>query len=168
MEKSKKERYVSLMNGLRRLADEAERETTDDMATVITQAMREIRQVIERLRRIRDDGEGGVQEPLRKEDIRKLGRDELEFIVEKFWPWWSEEICPKDKDKRFFCSYCRDRKENCDKELAEGEMVAEDYNCEAARGFYDSGCEGFEEGCWVSYYHWLYVGKGDGHEQGAV
>ncbi len=126
-----------------------------DVNLEIIDTIRDLRQFIEHLRRLLDGDEAPAMF-LKREDVARLGRDELAFIVDGFWEWYNEEGCPCDKCDDYFCRYCQKQKEEADAELADGEMDPEDYNHLAKNGFYDGMCGDTQEGCWASYYLWCY------------
>ena len=155
---SKSQKYMELMEELKKLANEPvvliDESVVDGEAV---QMMRELRQFIERFRRLKD-WEDTVPLPLKQEDIQKLGRDELAYIVGLFWrEWYNGDECPRDKCSSYFCKHCQKRKEEADQELADGELDPEDYNIMAKDGFFDGDCDNdTQDGCWPNYYLWCY------------
>lgn len=156
MDKSQK--YLELIEDLKKLANEPV--VLIDEAAVdgeIVQKMREMRQFIERFRRLKDGEDNRTEPKLDDIKIELLGRDELVFIVKAFWGWFDSEKCPREKCEDYFCRYCQKRKEEADEELADGEMEPDDYNRLAGQGFYDGDCEDFaQECCWGRFYLWCY------------
>lgn len=153
---SKSQKYIELVDELRTMA--CQPVVLIDEAAVdgeVVQMMRELRQFIERFRRLNEGGDAPVKF-LKREEIARLGRDELAFIVDNFWEWYNEDGCPCDKCDDYFCRYCQKNKEEADEGLADGELEPEDYNQMAKNGFYDGMCGDMQEGCWASYYLWCY------------
>lgn len=125
---SKSQKYIELVDELRKMA--CQPVVLIDEAAVdgeVVQMMRELRQFIERFRRLNEGGDAPVKF-LKREEIARLGRDELAFIVDSFWDWYNENECPAERCDDYFCHYCQDVKERADEELADGDMNAEDYN----------------------------------------
>lgn len=120
-----------------------------------TNAIRELRQIIERLRRV--VGESDTDEPPRSlTDMNKLKKDELAFVAWQFWEWYNENECPIDKCHDYFCRHCQLRKDEADEELADGSLSQEEYNIMAKDKFHDDMCDDMQTGCWVQYYLWCY------------
>ena len=152
----KSQKYLELVEDLKKLANEPV--VLIDEAAVdgeVVQMMRELRQFIERFRRLHEGGDAPVKF-LKREDVARLGRDELAFIVDSFWDWYNENECPAERCDDYFCHYCQDVKERADEELADGDMNAEDYNHLAKNGFYDGLCCGSHDGCWPVFFLWCY------------
>lgn len=126
-----------------------------DVNLEIIDTIRDLRQFIEHLRRLLDGDEAPAMF-LKREDVARLGRDELAFIVENFWNWYSENGCPRDSCEDYFCHHCQCMKEEADEDLANGELAPEDYNIMAGKHFYDEMCDDMQEGCWADYFLWCY------------
>ncbi len=153
---SKSQKYLELVEDLKKLANEPV--VLIDEAAVdgeVLQMMRELRQFMERFRRLLE-GDDAPAKFLAKKDVKHLGRDELAFIVESIWEWYNENECPAERCDDYFCHYCQDVKERADEELADGDMDADDYNQLAKNGFYDGMCCGSHDGCWPAFFLWCY------------
>lgn len=151
----KTKHYMEIMEQLGKMAFAAEPPDDWEFGTAVPQMIRELRQFIERLRRL-NEADGEVPLPLAVKDVPKLSRDELAFLVKKFYTWYNENECPRHRCKDYFCRHCRNRKDDADEELANGEISAEDYNIQAENCFDDEMCESDQEGCWADYYLWCY------------
>lgn len=75
----------------------------------------------------------------KNDEIKRLKAElaELQYIMEQFFnDWYSEDGCPKQKDKNFIC---HGEEEN--------ESTAE---------FHPGECSWYQTKCWVEYYRWKY------------
>lgn len=119
-------------------------------------AIRELRQYIERLRRIVDDGQLPV-EVHSLQDAMKLNKDELAYLAWQFFQWInSDEGCPADKCKDFPCKYRREQKATCEENLKNGDLDEFGMKEQQDNGFFADFCEGDQQGCWAEYYLWCY------------
>ena len=118
--------------------------------------IRELRQIIERLRRIVDD----EQPPIEVHsllDAMKLNKDELAYLAWQFFQWInSDEGCPADKCKDFPCKYRREQKAMCEENLKNGDLDEFGMKEQQDNGFFADFCEGDQQGCWAEYYLWCY------------
>ena len=118
--------------------------------------IRELRQIIERLRRVADDEQPPV-EVHSLQDAMKLNRDELAFLAWQFFQWInSDEGCPADKCKDFPCKYRREQKATCEENLKNGDLDEFGMKEQQDNGFFADFCEGDQQGCWAEYYLWCY------------
>ena len=119
-------------------------------------AIRELRQIIERLRRVVDDGEPPV-EVHSLQDAMRLNKDELAYLAWQFFQWInSDEGCPADKCKDFPCKYRREQKATCEENLKNGALDEFGMKEQQENGFFAAFCEGDQQGCWAEYYLWCY------------
>ena len=125
--------------------------------------IRELRQAIERLRRIVDDGEPNEDAEdariYRMVDVWKLPKDVLAKVVWEFLQWHKSEDgeCPAQYCKDYPCQFKKERKEELAENLANGDLDQETYDkymSEIADDMYE--CD-YGEGCWASYYVWCYL-----------
>lgn len=118
--------------------------------------IRVLRQYIERLRRIVDDGKPPVEvHSLR--DAMKLNRDELAYLAWQFFQWInSDDECPADKCKDFPCKYRREQKATCEENLKNGDLDEFGMKEQQDNGFFADFCDGDQQGCWAEYYLWCY------------
>ena len=118
-------------------------------------ATRELRQIIERLRRIVDDEQPPVEvHSLR--DAMKLNRDELAYLAWQFFQWLNGEDCPADTCKDFPCHYRQEAKTECEENLKNGDLDEFGMKEQQDNGFFADFCEGDQQGCWAEYYLWCY------------
>ena len=152
------ERYNEIIKDLRTIptCTFLDCEPIRDVEVEATLKIRELRQAIERLRRIVDDEQPPVEvHSLR--DAMKLNRDELAFLVWQFFQWInSDEGCPADKCKDFPCKYRREQKAMCEENLANGDLDESGMKEQQDNGFFADFCEGDQQGCWAEYYLWCY------------
>ena len=127
-----------------------------DVEVEATLKIRELRQTIERLRRIVDDEQPPIEvNSLR--DAMKLNRDELAYLAWQFFQWInSDEGCPADKCKDFPCKYRREQKATCEENLKNGDLDEFGMKEQQDNGFFADFCEGDQQGCWAEYYLWCY------------
>lgn len=118
--------------------------------------IRELRQIIERLRRI--TGENEMDEPPHSlTAINKLHKDELAFVVWQFWDWVNGDTCPAEICKDFPCKYRQNKKSDCEENLQNGDLDEDGYKDQVEHGFYaDKWCNEDQMGCWGQYYLWCY------------
>ena len=122
-----------------------------------TNAIRQLRQFIERFRRIADDEEQPPIEVHSLQDAMKLNRDELAYIAWQFFQWInSDEGCPADKCKDFPCKYRREQKAMCEENLNNGDLDEFGMKEQQDNGFFADFCEGDQQGCWAEFYLWCY------------
>lgn len=128
----------------------------EEARTNAANAIRELRQIIERLRRIVDDGQPPIEvHSLR--DAMKLNKDELAYLAWQFFQWInSDEGCPADKCKDFPCKYRREQKAFCEENMKNGDLDEDGMKEQQDNGFFASFCEGDQQGCWAEYYLWCY------------
>lgn len=159
------ERYNDIVNELHSLTpryiacandDEINKERECLIEQEAFQLIRELRQIIERLRRV--VGESNTDEPPRSlTDMNKLKKDELAFVVWQFLQWInSDEGCPADKCKDFPCKYRREQKATCEENLKNGDLDEFGMKEQQDNGFFADFCEGDQQGCWAEYYLWCY------------
>ena len=152
------ERYNEIIKDLRTIPTGTflDCEPIRDVEVEATLKIRELRQIIERLRRIVDDEQPPVEvHSLR--DAMKLNRDELAFLVWQFFQWInSDEGCPADKCKDFPCKYRREQKATCEENLKNGDLDEFGMKEQQDNGFFADFCEGDQQGCWAEYYLWCY------------
>lgn len=118
--------------------------------------IRTLRQIIERLRRVVDDGQPPI-EVYSLRDAMKLNRDELAFLAWQFFQWInSDDGCPADKCKDFPCKYRREQKATCEENLKNGDLDEFGMKEQQDNGFFADFCEGDQQGCWAEYYLWCY------------
>lgn len=118
--------------------------------------IRELRQIIERLRRVVDDEQPPI-EVHSLQDAMRLNRDELAFLAWQFSQWInSDEGCPADKCKDFPCKYRREQKATCEENLKNGDLDEFGMKEQQDNGFFADFCEGDQQGCWAEYYLWCY------------
>ena len=154
------ERYNKLLRDLNReisyipcmLAEDEER-----MRINAINAIRQLRQYIERFRRIADDEEQPPIEVHSLQDAMKLNRDELAFLAWQFFQWInSDEGCPADKCKDFPCKYRREQKSTCEENLKNDDLDEFGMKEQQDNGFFADFCEGDQQGCLAEYYLWCY------------
>ena len=156
--REKIDKYNAIMRGLYELlphlpfAFKNEEEARANAVSVI----RELRQIIERLRRIVEDGEPPI-EVHSLQDAMKLNKDELAYLAWQFFQWInSDEGCPADKCKDFPCKYRREQKATCEENLKNGDLDEFGMKEQQDNGFFADFCEGDQQGCWAEYYLWCY------------
>ena len=151
------ERYNTLLTELKKATQAFDYARQDDKAeTSAVSVIRELRQIIERLRRLVDDEQPPV-EVHSLQDAMKLNRDELAFLAWQFFQWInSDEGCPADKCKDFPCKYRREQKAMCEENLKNGDLDEFGMKEQQDNGFFADFCEGDQQGCWAEYYLWCY------------
>ena len=128
----------------------------EEARTNAANAIRELRQYTERLRRIMDDEQPPI-EVHSLTDAMKLNKDELAFLAWQFFQWInSDEGCPADKCKDFPCKYRRKIKEVCEESLQNGDIDAETMKEQHDNGYFACYCDEDGIGCWAEYYLWCY------------
>ena len=162
------------------MSDKIERynEIVVDMANLVTRDMligvsdneveqeaasliRELRQTIERLRRVVDDGEPNEDAEdariYRMVDVWKLPKDVLVKVVWEFLQWYGdyETGCPAKQCKDYPCYFKKEEKKTLDENLANGDLDKETYDKYLNDMDFDDCGNG--EGCWASYYVWCYL-----------
>jgi hypothetical protein len=126
--------------------------------------IRVLRQGIERLRRVVEDGEPNKDEEDARiyslADVWKLPKDVLVKVVWEFLQWHRSDDgeCPALYCKDYPCQYKTERKKELAENLANGDLDQETYDkymAEITEDMYD--CDDTGEGCWASYYVWCYL-----------
>lgn len=123
--------------------------------------IRELRQIIERLRRVVDDGKPNEDAEdakiYRMVDVWKLPKDVLVKVVWEFLQWYGdyETGCPAKICKDYPCYFKKEQKQKLDENLANGDLDKETYD--KYLNDMDFGDCGNGEGCWASYYVWCYM-----------
>ncbi len=123
--------------------------------------IRELRQYIERLRRIVDDGKPNEDAEdariYRLVDVWKLPKDVLVKVVWEFLQWYGdyETGCPAKQCKDYPCYFKKEEKKTLDENLADGQLDQETYDKYLNDMDFDDCGNG--EGCWASYYAWCYL-----------
>lgn len=149
-------KYNALLTELKKATQAFDYARQDDKAeTSAVSVIRELRQYIERLRRIVDDGQPPV-EVHSLQDAMKLNRDELAFLAWQFFQWINGDDCPADICRSFPCQYRREQKTICEENLKNGQLNEVDMKDQQENGFYASFCLGDQQGCWAEYYLWCY------------
>lgn len=151
------ERYKEICVELHDLSTFLQMPREDKMAEIeATMLIRELRQIIERLRRVVDDEQPPI-EVHSLQDAMRLNRDELAFLAWQFSQWInSDEGCPADKCKDFPCKYRREQKATCEENLKNGDLDEFGMKEQQDNGFFADFCEGDQQGCWAEYYLWCY------------
>ena len=159
MSEDKTEKLTEIVKSLGEIVEEQyipspfENKAAEIEATML---IRELRQIIERLRRIVDDEQPPV-EVHSLQDAMKLNRDELAYLAWQFFQWInSDEGCPADKCKDFPCKYRREQKAMCEENLKNGDLDEIGMKEQQDNGFFADFCEGNQQGCWGEYYLWCY------------
>lgn len=153
--------YVSAWNTIANRGFRRENEGDDKAEQEATSLIRELRQIIERLRRIVDDGEPSkdVEDAriYRMVDVWKLPKDVLAKVVWEFLRWHGdyETGCPAKVCKDYPCYFKKEIKHELDENLANGDLDKETYDKYLNDMDFDD-C-GDDEGCWGSYYVWCYL-----------
>lgn len=155
-------RYNALLTELKKATQAFDYARQDDKAeTSAVSIIRELRQYIERLRRIVDDGEPNEDAEdariYRLSDVWKLPKDVLVNVVWDFLSWHKSEDgnCPAKDCKDYPCWFKKHRKEELDENLANGDLDKETYDKYLNDMDFDDCGNG--EGCWASYYVWCYL-----------
>ena len=152
------EKYNEIIKDLRKIPTGTflDCEPIRDVEVEATLKIRELRQYIERLRRIVDDEQPPI-EVHSLQDAMKLNKDELAYLAWQFFQWInSDEGCPADKCKDFPCKYRREQKEMCEENLKNGDLDEFGMKEQQENGFFAAFCEGDQQGCWAEYYLWCY------------
>lgn len=159
MSEDKTEKLTEIVKSLSEIAEEQyipspfENKAAEIEATML---ILELRQIIERLRRIVDEGESPI-EVHSLQDAMKLNRDELAYLAWQFFQWInSDEGCPADKCKDFPCKYRREQKATCEENLKNGDLDEFGMKEQQDNGFFADFCGGDRQGCWAEYYLWCY------------
>lgn len=117
--------------------------------------IRELRQTIERLRRV--VGESDIDEPPRSlTDMNKLHKDELAFVAWQFWEWADVESCPAEKCLDFPCRHRKDMEAVCQENLKNGDLDEAGFTKQKENGFFAEYCDTGQQSCWAQYYLWCY------------
>ncbi len=151
------ERYKEICVDLHDLSMFLQMPREDKIAEIeATLLIRELRQFIERLRRIVDDGQPPVEvRSLR--DATKLKKDELAFLAWQFFQWGHGEDCPVNVCHDFPCQYRRKMKEECEENLKNGDLDEAGRKDQQEHGYYANAyCDEDGMGCWAEYYLWCY------------
>lgn len=150
------ERYNTIANEVNELNPQVIIVGTDSDAELEAASLiRELRQAIERLRRVVDDEQPPIEvHSLR--DAMKLNKDELAFLALQFFEWMSGEECPAYTCKDFPCQHRRRTKADLEEELKKGDIDEATMEDQKKNGFYACYCDGNQLGCWAEYYLWCY------------
>ena len=145
-------RYNTLLTELKKATQAFDYARQDDKAEIsAVSVIRELRQTIERLRRVVDDEQPPV-EVRSLQDAMKLNKDELAFVAWQFWEWISENGCPADKCVNFPCKEWHVQKAECEENLKNGELDEAGFKDQEQNGFNASTWCGFDQtGCWAEY-----------------
>lgn len=133
----------------------------EEARTNAANAIRELRQIIERLRRLVDDGEPNEDTEdariYRMVDVWKLPKDVLAKVVWEFLQWCRSEDgdCPAKICEDYPCQFKKEEKKTLDENLADGQLDQETYDKYLNDMDFDDCGNG--EGCWASYYVWCYL-----------
>ena len=159
MSEDKTEKLTEIVKSLGEIVEEQyipspfENKAAEIEATML---IRELRQIIERLRRVVDDEQPPI-EVHSLQDAMRLNKDELAFLAWQFFQWInSDEGCPADKCKDFPCKYRREQKAMCEENLKNGDLDEFGMKEQQDNGFFADFCEGDQQGCWAEYYLWCY------------
>ena len=156
------ERYNALLTELKKATQAFDYARQDDKAeTSAVSVIRELRQIIERLRRVVDDGKPNEDAEdariYRIADVWKLPKDVLVKVVWEFLQWCRSEDgdCPAKICKDYPCLFKKEQKQELDENLANGDLNKETYDKYLNDMDFDDCGNG--EGCWASYYVWCYL-----------
>ena len=165
-EESKEEGLTRIIDSLDEVLKEHFVPTANDDKEAELEAttlIRELRQIIERLRRIVDDGEPNEDAEdariYRMVDVWKLPKDVLVKAVWEFLQWHKSEDgeCPLMTCKDYPCHYKKQRKEELAENLENGDLDQETYDKYMSEINNDAWDCDEGEGCWASYYVWCYL-----------
>ena len=160
MSEYKIERYNDIAIELAKFAPIFAKGDDHDAELEAAKTIRELRQIIERLRRIVDDGEPNEDAEdariYRMVDVWKLPKDVLVKVVWEFLQWYGdyETGCPAKVCKDYPCYFKKEQKQELDENLANGDLDKETYDKYLNDMDFDD-CD-YGEGCWASYYVWCY------------
>ena len=115
------ERYNDIAIELAKFAPIFAKGDDHDAELEAAKTIRELRQIIERLRRVVDDEQPPV-EVHSLQDAMKLNRDELAFLAWQFFQWGNGEDCPVNVSHCFPCQYRRKIKAECEESLKNGDL----------------------------------------------
>ena len=155
------ERYNDIAIELAKFAPVFAKGDDHDAELEAAKTIRELRQAIERLRRIVDDGEPNEDKEdariYRMVDVWKLPKDALVKVVWEFLRWQGdyETGCPAKVCKDYPCSFKKNLKQELDENLANGDLDKKTYDKHLNNMDFDDCGDG--EGCWGSYYVWCYL-----------
>lgn len=157
---NKNNHIVDILNDIQDNVHDIQKEA-DPLNTIEQRAVsiiRALRQGIERLRRIADEGDTlHVPYPRTLAEANQWPKDELAFVMWQFWDWVSGEGCPAETCKDFPCKYRQKTKADCEENLQNGDLDEEGYRLQQENGFYaDKWCDEEQTGCWGQYYMWCY------------
>lgn len=159
MSEDKTEKLTEIVKSLSEIAEEQyipspfENKAAEIEATML---ILELRQIIERLRRVVDDGKP-PQQVRSMQDAMKLSKDELAFLAGEFSQWINnDEGCPARDCVEFPCEYRCIRKAECEENLKNGDLDEAGMKEQQDNGFFADFCEGDQQGCWAEYYLWCY------------
>lgn len=149
--------YISVWNDIANRNCLKKNDADDKAEQEAASLIRELRQCIERLRRIVDDEQPPV-EVHSLQDAMKLNRDELAYIMWQFLQWINndEGDCPSIFCVDFPCQYRREQKAMCEENLANGDLDEAGMEDQKKNGFYAGYCNGDQQVCWAEYYLWCY------------
>ena len=153
----KTERFNSLLTEFKKATQAFNYARQDDKAeTFAISIIRELRQFVERLRRIVDDEQPPI-EVHSLQDAMKLNKDELAFLAWQFFQWVNGEDCPVNVCHDFPCQYRRKIKEVCEESLKSGYLDEAGMKDQQEHGYYANAyCDEDGMGCWAEYYLWCY------------
>ena len=149
------ERYNDIAIELAKFAPIFAKGDDHDAELEAASLIRELRQAIERLRRIVDD-EQSPQQVRSMLDAMKLPKDELAFLAGEFSQWINNEGCPARDCVEFPCEYRCIRKAECEENLKNGDLDEAGMKEQQDNGFFAEFCDGDQQGCWAEYYLWCY------------
>ena len=151
------ERYNDIAIELAKFAPIFAKGDDHDAELEAAKTIRELRQIIERLRRVVDDEQPPV-EVHSLQDAMKLNKDELAYVLWQFLQWINndEGDCPAIFCIDFPCQYRREQKAMCEENLANGDLDNAGMKDQEKNGFYACYCNGDQQGCWAEYYLWCY------------
>lgn len=156
------ERYKEICVALHDLSTFLQMPREDKAAEIeAIMLIRELRQIIERLRRIVDDGKPNEDAEdariYRMVDVWKLPKDVLVKVVWEFLQWCRSEDgdCPAKICNDYPCQFKKEEKKMLDENLADGQLDQETYDKYLNDMDFDDCGNG--EGCWASYYVWCYL-----------
>ena len=128
MSEYKIERYNDIAIELAKFAPIFAKGDDHDAELEAAKTIRELRQIIERLRRIVDDGEPNEDAEdariYRMVDVWKLPKDVLVKVVWEFLQWYGdyETGCPAKVCKDYPCYFKKEQKQELDENLANGDL----------------------------------------------
>ena len=152
------EDYEEILGALDMLMQHPPLGANDEEAKIAAaELIRELRKIIERLRRIVDDEQPPV-EVHSLQDAMKLNKDELAYIAWQFFQWGHGDVghCPAGDSFEFPCQYRRAQKAKCEENLKDGNLDDAGFERQKTFGFFSGHCSKDKKGCWAEYYLWCY------------